>query len=145
MRFPDAPDPTDPAVWADTDRRIRQIASENLLHALHPLACQTFLTHAEKFGILRSKEKLRHKLQGLALVPESPRCSGDWWLRQACHHAALLQRHWTRGRDHVLLFLAKKDAANLRFKISLVLRKLGAQMFARKFERHELVMIVCAP
>src|SRR4029077_207616 len=41
--------------------------------------------------------------------------------------------------------LSEKDAANLRLKIGFVLRKLVAQMLARKFERHELVMIVCAP
>ena len=126
-------------------RRVRQIARENLLHPVHSLARQALLAHAEKFGILRRKEKLRHELQGLALVPEHLRRFGDRGLRQARHDAALLHRHWTRRRDHVLLFLSEKDAANLRFKVGFVLRKLVAQMLARKFERHELVMIVCAP
>src|SRR6478672_6608477 len=100
-----------------------------------------FLTHAEKFRILRLKEKLGHELQRLALVPENLRRFGDRWLRQARHDAALLHRHWTRGRDHVLLFLSEKYAANLRLKIAFVLCKLIPQMLARKFERHKLVMI----
>jgi hypothetical protein len=84
--------------------------------------------------------------KGLALVPREPallwRPGGSVRLATTLRCCIVIGR---AGRDHVLLFLSEKDAANLRFKIGFVLRKLVAQMLARKFERHELVMIVCAP
>src|SRR5206468_2201263 len=49
----------------------------------------------------------------------------------------------TRRSDHVLLFVSKHNATNLRLKIGLVPHELFSQMFPREFERDELMMIMC--
>jgi hypothetical protein len=55
----------------------------------------------------------------------------------------LLHRHRTGGRDHVLLLVSKHNPSNLWLKIAIVPHKLFLQMVSRKFERHELMMIMC--
>ena len=65
-------------------------------------------------------------------------------LRQTRDDAALLHRHRTGGGDHVLLLVSKENPPDLRLEIGLVPHELFLQMVSRKFERHELMTIMCA-
>src|SRR5438876_29184 len=57
---------------------------------------------------------------------------------------ALLDRPRPSRRDNRLVFIAKNHTPDLRLEIGFVLDELLLQMFSRKLERHELVMIVRA-
>src|SRR6266446_1879136 len=116
--------------------------AQQFLSSLDPLTRHPFLPHAEKFRILGRKKKMRHQLERFALIPEDLCRFRDWRLGQTRDHTALLDRHRTRGCDYALILPAEDHPTNLRFQIGFVLYELLLQMISRKFERHELVMIM---
>src|SRR4030095_814657 len=61
------------------------------------------------------------------------------------HHATLFNRHRTCRRDYAPVRSRKDGPANLRLQVRFVLHELLLQMFTRKFERHELMMITRSP
>src|SRR5207247_5019351 len=83
-----------------------------------------------------------HEFERLALVPKNLGCFRHRWFGQTRHYATLFDRHRTRRRDHALLPAPKHHLTNLRLKVRFVLHKLLVQMFTRKFEGYELVMIM---
>ena len=88
---------------------------------------------------------MRHEFQSLALVPENLGRFCHRRLRQTGDDAPLLHRHRARRCDYVFVFVSEHNPANLRLEVGFIPHKLLLQMFPRKFQRHELVMIVCAP
>src|SRR6266404_3997246 len=71
--------------------RVRQIARQQFFGPLDAFARNAFLAHAEKFRVLRGKEKMGHQLESLALVPKNLRRFGDWRFGQTGHTIALLE------------------------------------------------------
>src|SRR5438067_1066497 len=126
-------------------RRISQVAGEQLFRALDTFTGDAFLPHTEKFRVLWREKKMRHEFQGFALVPENLGCLCYRRLYQTGDDAALLHRHRARRCDYVFVFVSEYDPANLRLEVGFIPHKLFLQMFPREFQRHELVMIVCAP
>src|SRR5215216_6762803 len=87
---------------------------------------------------------MRHELECLALIPKDLRCLRHGRLGQSREDAALLDRHRTRGSDHVLVFVSKHDPPNIRLKVGFIPHKLFLQMSPRKLERHESMMVARA-
>src|SRR5260370_37915011 len=117
--------------------------AQQFLSSLEPLTRHPLLPHAEKFRVFGRKKKMCHQLKRFALIPEDLRRLRDWRLGQTRDHTALLDRHRTRGCDYALIFSTEDHPTNLRLEIGFVLHELPLQMISRKFERHELVMIMC--
>src|SRR6266508_5531942 len=126
-------------------RRIRQIACEQFFGPLHAFSRDAFLPHAEKFRILGREKKMLHEFERLALIPKNLSCFRHWWFVQTRDDSTLLDCHRSRRRNHALVLSPKDDPANLRLQIRFTLHKLLLQMFTRKFESHELMMITRSP
>ena len=91
------------------------------------------MRHLAGCGVSPAKESVMP--QSFISWPKQPELNKD---------AAARHRHRPGRRDNRLVFIAKNHTPDLRLEIGFVLDELLLQMFSRKLERHELVMIMRA-